>query len=206
MKVENLFTDKIAIKIWDQYFQRVKRLGRPLATDQQRDLSLEIQDHLLESFHHESGEDEAEKLLNAIEKIGDPEVYINPMLADKLLSSGARSMNPKTIFKGLYFNLYGSFKQFLVSFFISFGYLVSFTLALMAILEIFFPNSVGLFISDKGTPAMGVIHDAEFTRTDILGYWSIPMNLGFAILIYLGLTRRLMSIRNKRVKQENNVK
>ncbi|UCH97429.1 MAG: hypothetical protein JSV88_11405, partial [Candidatus Aminicenantes bacterium] len=73
MNEKKLFTDTVTIKIWHQYFRRVKRCAKPLKSNQQEELLLEIQDHLLESFKQETGSNEAEKLLNAIDKLGDPE-------------------------------------------------------------------------------------------------------------------------------------
>lgn len=199
MNVEKLFSDKVAKKIWNHYFRRVSRCSAALAPEQQEDLKLEIQDHVYESFNREKGDSEAERLLSVIEKIGDPEEYIKPMVADRLLSSASRTFNPRTIFKGLYYNMYGNIKQFLLSLTFSFGYLMAFFFGLLAVLEIFFPNNVGIFLSPDGTPAIGVImNEPEYVKSDVLGYWSIAIEIVFALLLYLGLTRKLKVIKKKR--------
>lgn len=191
MKSEELFSDKVAAKIWNQYFRRVNRFSKTLDKDQQEELHLEIQDHLYESFKQETGESEAVRLLNAIDKIGDPEEYIKPMVTDRLLSSASRTLNPKTILKGLYYNLLGSIERFFVSLFFIIGYIIAITFGSMAILKLFFPKNVGWFIYNSGGHAFGVIGDPINIRTEILGYWIIPIGIVLSLLLYLLLTRSL---------------
>ncbi len=198
MKTEELFSDKVAARIWNQYFRRVNRFSKTLDKDQQEELQLEIQDHLYESFKQETGESEAVRLLNAIDKIGDPEEYIKPMVADRLLSSASRTLNPKTILKGLYYYLFGSIKRFFVSLSFSIGYLMVITFGIMAILKPFFPNNVGVFLDKDGIPNIGIIGDSSRLQTDVLGYWIIPIGIFVSLLLYLGLTKKLKIL--KRLK------
>jgi hypothetical protein len=186
-----LFSEKVAAKIWEQYFRRVNRFSRTLDPDHQKELKLEIQDHLYESFGHEEGESEAERLLGAIDKIGDPEEYIRPMVADRLLMSASRSLNPKSIFKGLYYNLFGGIKYFFVSLFYTMGYLTCFILWLMALAKPFVPDYVGLFVYQSGSFGFGLIGGPTAGREELLGYWIIPIGVTLGLLIYLGLTRLL---------------
>jgi hypothetical protein len=198
MKINELFSDKIAVKIWDQYFRRVNRFSRILDKDQQKELQLEIQDHLYESFNQETGDSEAVRLLNAIDKIGDPEEYIKPMVAYMLLSSASRTLNPKTIIKGLYYNIFEGIKHLFVSLFYVVGYLTAITFGSMAILKLFFPKNVGFFIYKSGGYAFGVIGDPINVRTEILGYWIIPIGIVLSLLLYFSLTRSLRVLKTSK--------
>jgi uncharacterized membrane protein len=194
MKVEKILSETVAKKIWHQYFRRVKRCARPLKSHQQEELILEIQDHLLESFKQKTGNNEAEKLLNAIDKLGDPEEYLRPMIADRLLSSASSTLNPKTVFKGLYYDLFGNVKSFLLSLAFSLGYLAAFVFAVLSILKIFFPDNIGFFINETGGILIGII-GGESLKTDILGFWNVPLGLLVSLIIYLVLTRNLKVVK-----------
>jgi uncharacterized membrane protein len=194
MNVEKLLSDTVAKKIWHQYFRRVKRCAKPLKSNQQEELILEIQDHLFESFKQETGNKEAEKLLNAIDKLGDPEEYLRSMIADRLLSSASSTLNPKTVFKGLYYDLFGNIKSFLLSLAFSLGYLTAFVFAVLSILKIFLPDNIGFFINKNGGVLIGII-GGEPLKTDILGYWDVPLGLLVSLIIYLVLTRNLKVVK-----------
>ena len=192
MNVKKLFSNKLAQKIWDQYFRRVRWFSKSINFKLQEELKLEIQDHLYESFNREVGESEAERLLNAIDKIGDPEEYIQPMVAEKLLSNASQTLNPKTVVQGLYYYILGGAKEFFVAMLVGIGYLISFISAFMAILKPFFPKTSGLLIHKNGGFALGIIDDVKDIRTDVLGYWIIPVGIILSVLIYLGFTRFLL--------------
>jgi hypothetical protein len=198
MNTKDLFSDETARKIWNQYFRRISRLAAVLPAEQQDDLKKEIQDHLYESFNQEGGDKEAERLLNVIEKIGEPEQYIKPMVADRLLHSASRTFNPVMIIKGLYYNMFGNLKQFFLTLAFSFGYLMAFFFGLLAVLEIFFPHNVGIFLSRDGVPAVGVImNEPEYVKADVLGYWSIVIEIVLSFLLFFALTRKLKVIKKK---------
>ena len=121
-------------------------------------------------------------------------------MADRLLFSASRTLNPKTILKGLYYYLFGSIKRFFVSLFFSIGYLMAITFGIMAILKPFFPNNVGVFLDKDGFLNIGIIGDSSSLQTDILGYWIIPIGIVICLLIYLGLTKKLAIL--KRLKKD----
>lgn len=187
----DLFNDSVSARIWEQYFRRVQRFSRSLESEFQQELKLELQDHLYESFNREPGENEAERLLNAIDKIGDPEEYIRPMVADRLLMSASRSMNPKSVLTGLYYNISGGVKYAFLSLFFAVGYMMAVLFWLMALLKPLIPGSIGLFVYNSGGFGFGVIDGSPGPRSELLGYWLIPIGIILGLLIYLGLTRLL---------------
>lgn len=186
---KKLFSDKLAQKIWDQYFRRVRWFSKSINFKLQEELKLEIQDHLYESFTRETGESEAERLLNAIDRIGDPEEYIKPMIAEKLLVNASKTFNPKTIVKGLYYYIWGGVKKFFITILFGVGYIISFISGFLVVLKLFFPNTSGLLIHKNGGFALGIIDDIKDIKTDVLGYWIIPIGIILSVGIYLVLTR-----------------
>lgn len=191
MNLRELFSDKLARKIWGQYFRRVRWHSRSLNPRIQEELHLEIQDHLYESFKLEKGDSEAERLLNAIDKIGNPEEFIKPMIAEKLLTEASRTLNPKTIISGLYYNVRTGTKKLFFSLLFGLGYFISFVCGLMVILKILFPETSGLLIHRNGGWALGIIDEVKDIKEDILGFWIIPIGIILAVFIYWGLSRLL---------------
>jgi len=201
MSKKELFSDTLAIKVWNQYFRRIDLLSKGLTAEQREELRLEIQDHLYESFMGEKGKSEGEKLLNAIEKIGDPEIYVKPLMADHLFISAKKTYNPKTILKGLYYYVFGSVKRLFISIFYALGYLLVVLLGLMTLLKPIFPSKVGLFLHEsgsisfglifKGAGKFGIILDGTPMKEELLGFWIIPVCIILSLLLYLLLTKRL---------------
>jgi len=202
MNVKKLFSDKLAQKIWDQYFRRVRWCSKSINFKLQEELKLEIQDHLYESFNRETGESEAERLLNAIDKIGDPEEYIKPLVAERLLSDASQTFNPRIIAQGLYYHLWGSVKNFLSSLIFFFGYCVVLIIGLLTILKIILPNYVGIFLHNNGGYSFGF--DANVVNAkEVLGYWFIPIGFLLTIILYMGITR-LLKVLKKEDKYKKN--
>lgn len=195
MNTQNVFSETVAEKIWKDYFRRVNRCSKALGAEEQQELVLEIQDHLLESFKQETGATEAERLLDAIEKIGDPESFIKPLVADKLLTKASKTFNPKTIVKGLFQYLSISIRNFLFALLFTVGYLASIAMGLMALLKPFFPQHIGLIIYENGDFVFGIDVDITGAVGEVLGYWIIPIGAALCVFIYLGLTRLLKVLR-----------
>ncbi len=194
--IENHFSDKVSIKIWQQHFKLIRHLSRTLSDQSQNDLILEIQDHLYESFRNQPGDDEPERLLNAIEQMGSPEEYLHPIITDHLLSAASKTYNPATILKSLVYYLMGGLKRFLISLFMMIGYTFSLVLAFMACVKPFYPEHIGLFISPQNGVSLGFVKSASI-ESEILGYWMIPIGLVLSLGLYFGLTRLLRILRKK---------
>jgi hypothetical protein len=196
MNAQNLFSETVAEKIWNDYFRRVNRCSRALGTGEQKELMLEIQDHLLESFKQETGATEAERLLEAIENIGAPEKFIKPLVADKLLAKASKTFNPKAVLKGLFYYFSVSIRHFLLGILFTVGYITSIGMGLMALLKPFFPQHVGLILYENGDFVFGIDVDITGSVGEVLGYWIIPICAALSVFIYLGLTRLLKVLRN----------
>jgi hypothetical protein len=196
MTVNVIFSDKVTAKIWAQYFRRVAGLVRALNETQKRELELEIKGHLLESFQSETSGGEAERLLNAIERLGEPESYIKPMLAERLLYSASKSLRPTYILKGLYYHFVGGVRKVFAGGLFAIGYILVFILASIGILKVFFPGHVGMFLYEHGGFHLGMDLKPEGVRTEVLGYWIIPICFVSAFILYIGLTKLLKVLKN----------
>ena len=199
IKVENVFKDKTAIKLWKHYFNRIERMIRWLDSSQKEEIRLELQDHLMESFRDERGDSETERLLNAIEKIGEPEDYLKPMLADRILGKAIKSMNPLKIVKGLYFYLFGGIKRFFSALLFFLGYSLAVTFALMALLKPFLPRFAGIFLYPGETIpiSLGIISNHPEHAVDLFGYWVIPIGIVVSAVLYIYLTKLLRLLKHK---------
>ena len=200
MKAEDFFNNTLTKKIWHQYDKRLQFILRRINRKEKEELLLEIKSHILESFRQNPAELEEERLLNAIDRLGEPEIFLRPLIADKYLSRASRTLNPKDVIKGLYFSFITGIKKAIISFFLGFGYIVVSVLALTAVLKPFFPNYVGLLLFNDGSMTAGIAFNSSGVKIDYLGYWYIPVAAGLAILIYIALTKHLRKVRHFRLR------
>lgn len=198
MTGEFIFKDPVAEKIWTQYFGRMNRLLRALDETQKRELTLEIKGHLLESFESERAGSEAERLLNAIDRLGEPESFIGPMRADRLLAKASRSFRPKDVLKGMYYSLAGGTRKVFLWLLYVLGYVLVICLGLIAFLKIIIPKHVGLLLYDDGDFVFGFALNLTGFRSEVLGFWIIPICAISAIGLYFGLTRLLKVLRRRK--------
>jgi uncharacterized membrane protein len=195
---ENFFEKSVTRKIWNQYDKRLQHILRKTDKEEKKELLLEIKSHLLESFRQDPAESEEEKLLNAIDRLGDPEIFLRPLIADKYMTRASRTLSPKDVVKGLYFSLFTGFKKAFVSFLLGLGYILVFVLAAIAVLKPFFPNHVGLILFNDGSMTGGMSFNSSGVKIDYLGYWVIPIAACLSVLLYIGLTKYLRIARRSR--------
>lgn len=185
MKIEAAFKDQITKRIWDQYLRQVERVLKPLDPSMREETLLELQAHLLDGFRDGTGETEAERLLNAIDRLGEPEEILKPMMADKLLTKGIRTLHPGSIAKGLFYSFFGRLRRIALALAIGIGFVGSLCLAAMGILKFIFPRHIGFLLLEGGGFIFGMTLDASHIKTDVLGYWFVPIALVLAFLFYL---------------------
>jgi uncharacterized membrane protein len=191
MKGEEFFLEPVTVRIWQQYFQRLDHALRPLDEEQRRELGLEVRDHLMQGFREIAGASEAERLLTAIDRLGEPDEFIRPLLADKLLKKASRTLTPTAVVSGLYYYLYGGAKRALLGSLFGVGYLISLGLVVMAALKIFFPAHIGLLVFENGDWSFGIKLHSVGLKADVLGFWIIPLGLAIGTLLYWTLTKLL---------------
>ena len=195
MNFEPKFNDRTTQRIWDNYFKRIRKSLNRAPHKISDELILELKSHLYESFEEDKEKSESNRLLNAIERMGDPDEFLKPIIADKLLIDASKSFNPKSIFYGIYYNLYGGIARVFLALILWAGYLIAFFFSALAVLKIFFPQRTGLFYSDKGVYYLGFMETAA--GKDVLGYYFIPIALLISAVLFWILTKLLrLIIRN----------
>lgn len=175
------FTQKQAQSIWSEYMRRVEDLCGSLDNRQKADILAELKAHLLESYIQLDRGDEESRISRAIAKLGQPEDFV-PLWVEERLLEGAQ---PGSTARNLYFllrsNALRGAQQFAFSMIVGFGYLMSFYFFIMAVMKVFYPENVGLYLSPSGIPFLGYVDADEFT--ELLGYWLTPIGLATAVLL-----------------------
>lgn len=199
-RLEPPVQDAVARRIWENYFHEVRRQARPLPKAQQRELILELYGHLQASMASATVEREAERVLDALDKLGSPSEYVKPLVADRMLEQAAHSFNPVTIAKGLGLSLFRgvAYTFSALGFFV--GYLVSFTLIAIALAKPFFPDAIGAYTHPGGL-SIGFLSDSlKGQAVEHLGYAIIPIGLLLGSVLYVGLTKLLRLLKSRRVE------
>lgn len=190
--------DAVARRIWENYFRDVRRLIRPLPKAQQRELIVEIYGHVQASMAVGGAEREAERVLDAFDKLGRPTEYIRPIVADRMLEQAADSLNPLTIAKGLGLSLFRGVAYTVAAFGFLVGYLTVLVLTLIAFAKPFFPDQVGAYTHPGGF-SIGFLPDGVSGQAvEHLGYALIPICLLAAGALYIGLTKLLRLLKSRR--------
>jgi hypothetical protein len=193
-----MFTEPSAQEIWTGYLKRVDALCGLLNRRQKADIQMEIKAHLLESYIQLDDGDEASRITIAINKLGQPEEFIPLWVEDRLLEGAQPGSSVRNLFYLLRINALKSIQQFAVSMMMGFGYLLSFYLFITAVMKLFYPDYIGLYLTKSGMPFIGYVDAQGFT--EVLGYWLTPLGLTAAIVLQLFLNillrRRSGQIKN----------
>lgn len=126
---------------------------------------------------------ETEKLLNILQNLGQPAVFLKPLIADKAMEEATRTFNPLKVIRALLLNLTNGIAY--VLFFIS--YLFLFCFVLLILLKVIFPNDVGIFYDYKNFLAIGIV-DMQYQDKRIVDDFFIPIMLLFATIMYFFIT------------------
>ena len=191
------FEEELSRRLWDNYIDRIESALTPLRPAVRREIVQELKTHLLDSIHHDDVEREPERVLNATEKLGRPEEYLEPIVTDRIIEEGATTYHPLWVAKGLGRVLARGLKNGFLGLVFGIGYLVALLITSLAFIKPFYPEHVGLFYDPTvGIEkfAFGVLDQTE-GMTEVLGYWMIPVSLILGLLLYAGLTKMLTLLR-----------
>lgn len=189
------FTDPAARRRWDAYFGEVDRLLARAGADG-FELRGDLEAHLADSMAAAQGGSEGERLDVAISRLGQPSDYLRPLLADELIEKGTRSYSPVTIARGLFFAVLAGSRRTAVGFAFGLGYLLLAIFTAMAVLKPIWGEHVGVFRNADGTLSAGIVAHSDGAR-EMLGWWSIPIALMLAALLYIALTKGLRALRQR---------
>lgn len=188
------FTDPAALRRWDAYFAEVDRL---LARADARGLRQELEAHVVDSMAAAPAGSEAERLDAALARLGRPREYLHPLLADEMLARGTRTYSPVTIARSLGHAVMAGSRRAAIGLAFGLGYLLLGLFAAMALLKPLWGEHVGLFRSGDGAIRAGIVARPDGAQ-ELLGWWSVPIALLLAALLYVALTRGLRAVRDRR--------
>jgi hypothetical protein len=180
------FKENASQKIYDNYIKRVKRVTNSLLTEDKNEVLLEINSHIYEGTQNTKNENEIDILLNVLDRLGEPEVVLKPLVADKKLAQATKSLNPIHIFKALILNIGNGIGYFIFSIL----YLSLFGFFYAIYIKIMNPKEVGLWFENGSMETLGTYKgfSPEDNVVEVLGNWFIPIMLLCAISLFLIIT------------------
>ena len=190
------FADPAARRRWDGYFADVDRLLARAGADA-AELRGDLEAHVLDSMAAIADGGELERLELALARLGRPADYLRPLLADELIERGTRTYSPMTIARGLSYSVLAGSRRAVIGLGFGFGYLMLAIFVGMAVLKPLWGEHVGVFRNADGTIIAGIVAPSAGAR-ELLGWWSIPIALLLAALLYIALTKGLRAVRDRR--------
>ena len=182
------FTQAEARALWTGYVSEIDRMVA-LIGPEAAELADDLRMHLADSYASENTGSEAERLQRAIQRLGRPEDFLRPLLADGLIERGTARYSAPLISRGLYHAIRsGSGRAGRAGLF-ALGYLLLVIFAAMTVLKPFFGDHVGLIRGANGSLTFGMV--STDGGEDLLGLWSVPLTLALCAMFYVLLTRLL---------------
>ncbi|MGF7042115.1 hypothetical protein [Mucilaginibacter lappiensis] len=166
-----IFTNPTAQKIYDDYFKRVNRSISILSTADQLEMQMELNSHVYEATHTALPENEIDVLMDALEKLGAPEVALQPIVAVKKVRQATQSFNPKHVLQALYLNIFNGIGYFILAF----AYMLVLAFGSLIVFKLVSPTHTGLFVRGEHFVAFGFMVDLPEAATELLGDLFIPV-------------------------------
>lgn len=193
---EIAFENRNCTRIYRDYLKRVRNTVKILNEHNQQEILLEINSHLFEGFSdNPNGRDEVEHLLDILEKLGQPEDFLKPLVANKKLEEATRTFNPLEIVRALTLNITNgiSYIIFAILYLFLFGFLF------LIIAKLIDPDHVGLFYRAKDIFILGHYNNSDgvsYLQYERLGHWFIPLMITASATLYILLTLLLKLKKN----------
>jgi len=193
---EIAFREQNSQRIYRDYIARIQQAIKTLNATNQQEILLEINSHIYESLmsNPDSEKEEVARLLDILEKLGQPEVFLKPLVAEKKLDEATRTFNPFQVIKALVLNIGNgiSYVIFAVLYLLLFGFLF------LIVAKLVDPENVGLFYRANDICILGYYRNNGVTYLEYeqLGNWFIPVMLLLAVFFYFMIT---LLLRLKRI-------
>lgn len=194
---EITFTNKNAGRIYKDYIRRIQQSTQGLDKQNQLDILLEINSHIYEglTLKLKNNNEEIEALLNILEKLGQPEIFLKPLVAERKLEEATKTFNPIKIAKALALNIGNGFSYILFALL----YLLLFSFLFLIIAKIVSPEHVGLFYRPHDIFILGSYKNSQgisYSDYERLGHWFIPV-MCFAVTTFYILLTLLLNLKRK---------
>jgi len=186
------FKNKSAQKIYDSYIRRMRRSITVLAKSDKEDILMEFNSHIYEGLQNTNKENQVEKILKITQRLGDPEVVLMPLIAEKKIEQATRTFNPKHIFQAILLNI----RSGMIYTVFAILYICLFVFGIFMAIKIVHPEDTGLFLKDGEFIALGRLQSSE-NATEVLGDWFVPVMFFVALTLYFIFTIMLKITRKK---------
>jgi len=179
-------------KVWCSFERELDHKLKPLPADEKNDVKMEILSHLYESAINDSAPNEEERLINAIDRLGEPDLYLTPLIQDILFAQKVAKGQPKAILKSLLVTTQKSLVHLFLTALFGFGYFITLIFFIAGVMHIFMPE-VGIWLDDNGgLLSLSFSHQPDATQ------W-LPNQFSFIAIIgssvaYWGLSKILHTI------------
>ncbi len=199
MKRNNFINDE-SYNIYHSYIQNVKKAASVLSNNDVNDILNEIDSHIYESFIDNNDiQSEKDRIEIVLRKLGTPESYLKPIIAERKLKKAVNKYNIWGILKGIWSVVLAGSKYALLSIM----YFFILTGGIIIIAKILYPNKTGLFVSDGDFVALGFTSDINSEAVELLGYWLIPIMILAILFFYFAMTfilKKLLHLNNNSKK------
>lgn len=182
------FKQNTSQKIYNSYVKRLRRSTKSLPKQDQEDVLMEFNSHIYEGMQRvPQQENEPDHLLNILEKLGEPEEILKPLVAQKKLEQASKTFNPLHVFKALTLNIGNG----IFYIFIALLYLSLFAFVFLIYAKIANPDEVGMLFRNGNFIALGKTNPEyrEAGNTvEVLGNWFIPVMVLIIVMFYAIIT------------------
>jgi hypothetical protein len=188
MKLKEIpFNDTASKRVYQNYMKRTKRTIKSLPSKDQQEILLEFNSHIYEGLKHNNQQNEIDSLLDVLDRLGEPEEVLKPLVAEKKLEQATTTFNPVHLARALILNISNgvSYVFFILLYLSLFGFVF------LIYAKISQPEEVGLYFKEGSFKVLGKINPAYLEanpHNEVLGSWFIPAMLIAIIVCYLLIT------------------
>ncbi len=181
-------------KTYASYMNNIAEAVKNLDQENSSDITLELESHIYEAMASNSLSDlaEGDRLERILVKLGEPKIYVKAIIDQRELQTAIKKHQIIRIIRTSLKNIAKSNKYLVTSIL----YLFSLAFMAIAIMELICPDMTGLFVSESGDISMGYVSPSH-VRTEVLGYWIIPIMILLSVAFYYVATLILKSIIKK---------
>lgn len=185
------FNNNTSKKIYANYIKRTKKVISALSLEDRNEILMEFNSHIFEAINNKQSttESEIDILVNVLEKLGEPEEILKPLVADKKMTQATKTFNPVHIFKALALNIGNGISYFLFSII----YLSLFGFIYAIIMKIINPIDVGVYFQNGSFDTLGTYtgYTEEDNVVEVLGNWFIPVMVACVLVLFVVITLML---------------
>lgn len=180
--IMHMLKDSTARGHLDAYLRRIDQGLQGWPPDEAAELRHDLLQHIEDAFTADSAGDESERLLRALQRLGEPETFLPQAHAAHLIDAGTQGFAPLTLARGLIASSILGGKRTLMGIAGIAMILAAVTLVLIGVLAPFLPMHVGLLEFPDGTRLFGL--STRPGIQELLGAWRIPLGLGAGALLW----------------------